>query len=191
MKARWSLLIPAGALLVLVLAVAAAFVQVHRARTRAGRYLVFILPLRIGSTYDIVVRQLRDADIPTTLPSECHTECGIELRFLNTLQTGLHLAPPTALVGDLSFRDGKLVQKTTVLGGHNPYLASVSEYSGAVSEVRKHQNQVIVSLAPSDFTDFRRQAYAFNLMCIGSMKGCTTDEYLPTVNVLEHGAGPR
>src|SRR5580700_9686868 len=107
MKARWSLLIPAGALLVLVLAVAAAFVQVHRARTRAGRYLVFILPLRIGSTYDIVVRQLRDADIPTTLPSECHTECGIELRFLNTLQTGLHLAPPTALVGDLSFRDGK------------------------------------------------------------------------------------
>src|ERR1035441_1128909 len=133
MKARWLLFITTVALIVLLLTVAAAFVQAHRARTKAERYLVLIMRLRIGSTYDVVVKQLRDANIRTTLPSDCHNECAVELLFSNYLQARLHLAPPIGFLGDLHFVDGKLVHKGTALGGSN--YAIVTEDSSQVSRV--------------------------------------------------------
>jgi len=175
-----------GVILVLLLVIATAFVRAHRARAKAEGYLRVIVPLRIDSTYDVVVKQLQDADILTTLPRDCHHECVIELRFSNDLQAMLHLAPPIGFLGDLDFADGKLVHKGTSLGG--PNYAAVTEDSSTVSEVKVHQYKIWVALSPSDFTDYRRQAYAFNLACIGSMRGCKMDELLPTINSLEHGA---
>lgn len=183
---RWLLFIVAGAVLALLLTIAAAFALADKARAEAKRYLGVIVPLRIGSTYEVVVRQLQDADIPMTLPRDCPHECVIELRFSNELQATLHLAPPIGFLGDLHFVDGKLVHKGTSLGWADQ--VSVTEDTLAPPMVSVHQYKIWIALSPSDFTDYRRQAYAFNLACIGSIRGCKADELLPTINDLKRAA---
>jgi hypothetical protein len=183
---RWLLFVVTATAIALLLVLAAAFVLAQRARTQAARYLRVVAPLRMGTTYGLVVTQLRNADIPVTLPSDCHEECILDIRFVNKWQYTLHLAPPTGLVGRLDFRDEKLVYKSTILGQGSIYAASVSEYPSAVSSVKLHQYKILVDLSPSDFTEYRKGAYAFNLACIGSVMGCKTDELLPTINDLEH-----
>ena len=167
------------------LVIALAFVQAYRARAEAARYVEVITQLRIGTTYDLALQQLRDANISVDMPTDCHHECLLDLEFVNKWQYKLHLAPPIALVGNLRFKDEKLVYKTTLLGGSNPYSAGVRETISTVSAVRVHQYKVAVDLSPSDFTEFRRLAYSFDLKCIGSMRQCNADEFLPTVNELE------
>ncbi len=181
---RWPLTVLCVVLATL-LVIALAFAHAYRARVEAGRYVAVITQMRIGTTYDVAVKQLRDADISVHLPSECHHECLLDLEFVNKWQYKLHLGPPMALVGNLGFKDEKLVYKTTGLGGSNPNSASVRESTSTVSAVRVHQYKIAVDLSPSDFTEYRRLAYSFNLKCLGSMRQCSTDEFLPTVNELE------
>ena len=177
-------------MLATLLVIALAFAHAYRARVEAGRYVGVITQMRIGTTYDLAVKQLRDAHIPVDLPSDCHHECLLDLEFVNKWQYKLHLAPPIALVGNLGFKEEKLVYKTTSLGGSNPYFASVRESTSTVSAVRVHQYNIAVDLSPSDFTEYRRLAYSFNLKCLGSMRQCNTDEFLPTVNELERRVAP-
>ena len=184
-RKRWLLAIATGLTLALLLVIASAFAQAYRARVEAGRYVGVITQMRIGTTYDLAVKQLHDANIPVDLPSDCHRECLLDLVFVNKWQYKLHLAPLMALGGDLRFKDEKLFYKTTGLWGGNPYSASVNESTSTVSAVRIHQYKILVDLSPSDFTEYRRLAYSFNLKCIGSMRRCNTDEFLPTVNELE------
>lgn len=69
----WLLLILTIVALALLLAITAAFVQAHRARTEAARYLRIVAPLRMGTAYNLVATQLRDAGLSTTcvdLPPE-------------------------------------------------------------------------------------------------------------------------
>jgi hypothetical protein len=183
-KRRWA---PAVLCVVLatLLVIALAFAQAYRARVEAGRYVGVITQMRIGTTYDLAVKQLHDANIPVDLPSDCHHECFLDLVFVNKWQYKLHLAPLIALAGDLRFKDEKLFYKTTGLWGGNPYTASVRESTSTVSAVRIHQYKILVDLSPSDFTEYRRLAYNFNLKCLGSIRRCNTDEFLPTVNELE------
>jgi hypothetical protein len=181
---RWPLAVLCVVLATL-LVIALAFAQAYRARVEAGRYVGVITQMRIGTTYDLAVKQLHDANIPVDLPSDCHHECLLDLVFVNKWQYKLHLAPLIALGGDLRFKDEKLFYKTTGLWGGNPYSASVNESTSTVSAVRIHQYQILVDLSPSDFTEYRRLAYAFNLTCIGAMRGCKTDQLLPTIDDLE------
>ncbi|MGD0415694.1 MAG: hypothetical protein ABSA80_10105 [Terriglobales bacterium] len=181
---RWPLIVLC-VVLATMFVIALAFAQAYRARVEAGRYVGVITQMRIGTTYDLAVKQLHDANIPVDLPGDCHHECLLELVFVNKWQYKLHLAPLMALAGDLRFKDDKLVRKTTLLGGSNPYFAGVRESTSTVSAVRVHQYNISVDLSPSDFTEYRRLAYSFNLKCLGSMRQCTTDEFLPTVNELE------
>jgi len=179
------LFIVAGVIFVLLLTIATAFALAHRARAEAERYLGVIVPLHIGSTYDDTVAQLHNANIPATcLPSAPRNECAIELQFSNDLQAMLHLAPPIGFLGDLHFVDGKLVHKGTSLGWVE--RVAVTEDTSAPSMVSVHQNKIWVALSPSDFTEYRKKAYSFNLMCIGALKACTLEELLPTINDLEH-----
>jgi hypothetical protein len=176
----------------LLLAITAAFVQARRARTGATRYIRVVTPLRIGTPYDLVVAQLRDADIATTcLSGDRPHECTLVFRFNNKWQYRLHLAPPAELVGQLEFRDESLVQKSTVLGRDVCCWADVLESASTTSRTTANVDssgrtwKISVEVSALDFTEYRKQAYAFNLACIGSMRGCKTDEYLPTVNDLE------
>jgi hypothetical protein len=183
-RRRWPLTVLCVVLATL-LVIALAFAQAYRARVEAGRYVGVITQMRIGTIYDLAVKQLRDANIPVDLPSDCHPECLLDLVFVNKWQYKLHLASLIALAGDLRFKDEKLVYKNTNLWGGNANSASVRESTSTVSAVRIHQYKILVDLSPSDFTEYRRLAYSFNLKCLGSMRQCNTDEFLPTVNELE------
>jgi hypothetical protein len=168
-----------------LLVVGLAFAHALRARLEARRYLDVITQMPIGTTYDLAVRQLGEANIPVNPPIDCHHDCFLNLEFTNKWQYKLRLAPPVALVGTLDFKDEKLVYKTTILGGSNPYSAGVRESTTTLSAVRVHQYKIAIDLSPSDFTEYRRLAYSFNLKCLGSMRQCNIDEFLPTVNELE------
>jgi hypothetical protein len=186
-RKRWLLLIGATVTLALILSAATAFVLAHRTRTEASRFLKVIVSLRIGSTYDDAAAQLRNVNIfVTCIPSDRPHECVVACLFVNKWQAMMHLAPSTSLLGQLDFDQGKLVFKQTILGVGSAHFASVSEYASAISLVKLHQNKIGVDLSPSDFTEYRARAYAFNLRCIGSIRGCKTDELLPTINVLDH-----
>jgi hypothetical protein len=181
-----------AAVLTSLMVATAAFVQVFRARTQAAKYISVVTPLRIGTAHDVVVAQLRDAGLPTScLPSERGSECTFVFRFSNKWQYRLRLAPPAELVGQLRFRDGQLIQKTTVLGRDVCCWVDILESASTTSTISTNVDpsgrtwKVFVQLSALDFSEYRRQAYAFNLACIGSMKGCTTEEYLPTLNELK------
>ena len=56
---------------VLLLTIAASFVVTYWVRSQAARYLGVVVQLRIGTTYDVTVAQMRNAKIPMTLLGEC------------------------------------------------------------------------------------------------------------------------
>src|ERR1700694_3073533 len=185
---RWLFRIIACAVLVLLLATTVSFFLAHRARAEAGRYLRVITALQIGTPYDVAVAQLRDAMISMTLPADCHRECMLIFHFSDKWVYMLHLAPPAELVGRIDFRDEKLVYKSTAMGRDMCCSADVLESASTISRTSSnnvdstgHPWKITVELSALDFTEYRKQAYAFNLSCIGSIRGCRTDEYLPTV----------
>jgi hypothetical protein len=192
---RWMLYIVTAVVLALLLAITAAFFQAHRARTEAARYIRVVTPLRMGAAFDLVVAQLHDANISTTcLPDEPPHECILSFRFNDKWLYLLHLAPPAELIGRLDFRDDKLVYKSTAMGREMCCSAAVLESPSTISRASHgnvdssgHPWILTVELSPLDFTEYRKQAYAFNLACIGSMRVCKTDEYLPTLHDLERG----
>jgi len=188
---RWILLIVTGVVFALLLTIFASFVLAYRARAEAARYLHVVVPLRIGTTFDATVAQLRDAGVPTTIHGDCHHECILESRFVNRWQYVLHLAPPTGLVGRIDFGNDKLVYKSTILGRDFCCSAAVTESTSTISGTSANVDssgrprKIFVDLSALDFTEYRKQAYAFNLSCIGSMRGCEPEELLPTLNDLE------
>ncbi len=195
---RWLLFVVTGVGLVLLLAIAASFVVTHRVRSQAAGYLDVVRELRIGTTYDIAVAQLHNAKTPMTLLGECSRECSLVFRFEDKLLYALHLAPPTGFIGRLRFQDGRLVSKLTVMGRDTCCMAAVQESASEISKTLPrtvdsagHPWKIIVGLSAADFTGYRNQAYAFNVACIGSMKGCRTDEYLPTAHDLERASKGR
>lgn len=188
---RWLLFIVTGAALVLLLAIAAAFVLAYRARAEAVTYIRLVTPLRIGTTYEVAVAQLRDAGISVNLPTDCRSACTLLFRFDNKWQYLLYLAPPMGLSGQLDFRDEKLVSKSTTMN-QSVYRAEVAESTSRSSRTSGdldssgRPRKVFVDLSALDFTEYRKRAYAFNVACIGLTRGCKTDEFLPAANELEH-----
>jgi hypothetical protein len=187
----WLLFIVTGTAFVLLLAIIATFVLALRARAEAVTYIRLVTSLRIGTTYDAAAAQLRDAGISPNVPTDCRSACTLLFHFDNKWQSLLHLAPPAALSGQLDFRDDKVVSKTTAMS-QSTYGAEVTESASRASRTSGdidssgRPRKVFVDLSAFDFTEYRKQAYAFDLACIGSMRGCKTDEFLPTVNELEH-----
>lgn len=177
-------LISTGGALAVLLAIAASFALVYKARADAARYLNVIIPLRIGTSYDVVVAQLRNAGIAVTLPDGCIRKCGITFSVDDRWVHRLHLAPLTRMLGILEFGNQKLLSKLTAIESDNMRAWAQEAYS---LEPRKtlgfdssgRLSGVIVYLPESDFSQNRTDAYAFNLSCIGSIKGCRADEYLP------------
>ncbi len=184
-RKRWLFLIAAGVISVLLLAVAMGLALAHYARARASRYLSVVESLPIGTPYNIAVSQLRDANISAIPSGDCQHVCGFEYRIFSRLLVKSHLVAPIGLFGQLTFSDGKLCYKRTILGGgdYGGY-ASVSESTSTISRIQRQQYLILVDLSPADFTGYRRRAYAFNLSCIASLRSCVTDELLPTAKEL-------
>jgi hypothetical protein len=189
---RRLLFIIAGLAFALLLAIAAAFVLTYRARAEAARYLRTVMELRIDTNYDIVVTQLRNAQVPLVLPSDCHRECRLSFDFDDKWLYRLRLASPAEFAGRLDFQDAKLVYKSTSIGRGVCCMAVVLESAGKISRASVsnidssgHPLKILVNLSALDFSEYRRKAYGFNVACIGSMRACRPDEYLPTINDLE------
>lgn len=185
----------AAAAAVLLLVIVISLVLAHKARVDARRYLDVVTDLHMGSSYESVVQQMRAARILPVLPDDCHSECTVAFRRNDRLLYTLHLAPPADFVGRLDFRDNKLIYKSTAMGKDVCCIAAVLESSSTASEVSLSEpafpTKITVSVSASDFTEYRRKAYAFNLSCIGSIRGCRTDEYLPTVRYLQRETVPQ
>jgi len=187
---RWLLCIVAGTALLLLSAIAATYILARLARAEAKTYIRIVMPLRIGTAYEVAVPQLGAAGIPMTLPTDCRNACTLLFRFDNRWQHMLHLPPSAEFMGYLDFRDGKLVTKSTTMT-QGIYAAEVTESTGRASrtsgdaDLSGRPQKVFVDLSAIDYTDYRRQAYAFELACMGLVRGCKTDEFLPTVNELE------
>jgi hypothetical protein len=188
-----------GCALVLVVTVSASFFAAHNARTSARRYLEVVKPLRIGTTHDDVAARLRNAGLPTTLSGDCHQECTLHFLVWDRWLYKLRLAPPVGLNGRLDFRNEMLVYKFTSLG-QDPmvWVATVAEKASQGSLIAGTQDSsenirhINVFLSASDFSEFRKKAYAFNVACIGSMRACKAVEYLPWQELerLYHEASP-
>jgi|SRR5579864_97036 len=189
---RWWPLTLGGAAFALALAIALAFAVTYRARAEAARYLRLVIPLRIGTSYDVAAAQLRNANLPMRAASgDCHLDCSLSFLVGDKWLYKLHLAPPVGFSGRLDFRKGTLVYKSTSLG-QDPMVwsATVSEgspgFGSLVPGLHGTQDSsgnvrhLSVHLSPSDFTEYRNRSYTFNLACIGSIKPCRADEYLPT-----------
>ena len=197
MRRRLSLIL-IGVSFVLLLAIATSFALAYRARSEAAKYLQIVAPLRIGTEYGAVVGELRRARLPFVLLDGCHPRCVLLLDVDDQWLYKLHLAAPAGFAGRLDFQNGKLTHKFTVMGvmGHGVCcFATVEESASATSGVfpgnldsSGHPWRLRVELAASDFGECRRQAYAFNVACIGAMRACRTDEYLTTVNCPEPAA---
>lgn len=176
--------------LALLLAIAGAFMLRHKARADAARYLQVVMPLRIGTPYAVVVSQLREAELPMTSRGDCHQECSLLFLVGDECLHRLRLAPAVAFYGRLDFRGGTLVYKSTSMGQDiMVWSAAVSEGSPGFGVLTPsvHGTQdssgnlrhVSIHLSSSDFTENRKKAYTFNLACLGSMRACRADEYLP------------
>ena len=192
---RWLLLTVGAGVLTLLLAVAFSFVFAYKAKATAARYLLVVTRLDVGTTYGVAVEQLRSEHIPLTLPSDCHHECTLLFKSDDKWLYMMHLAPPAEFVGRLDFRDEKLVYKKTAMGREMCCFAVVIESASTISRVvpgnldsAGHPWKIDVELAASDVTQYRKKAYAFDVACIGSVRGCRTDEYLPTFNDLQQSA---
>ena len=169
--------------------VAAAFASNYKARVDAARYLRIVMPLRLGTSYDAAVTQLRNAGVaadPTTRFDDCPRDCTLIFTVGDVWLYRLHLAPPVGFYGRLDFKNGALVYKVTSLGQDvMVWNAAVSEGSslephlGANVDSSGQIRQIHINLSPSDSTEFRSTAYDFKLACIGSMRGCTAVDYLP------------
>ncbi|HZQ18065.1 MAG TPA: hypothetical protein VFA90_05035 [Terriglobales bacterium] len=192
MKRTAIVLLVAAAVLALVGALAFAFT--YEARSRATRYLGFVALLRINTPNDVVASELHQAGIPIRSLGDCKQDCIMTFHVDDWQLWRLHLAPPVGFNGRLDFRHGALVYKFTSMGQDiMVWSASVAEgtpplSTEALQTSRLTGNQdssgklrhVIIDLVPSDFSEFRSKAYAFNVRCIGSLKPCEADEYLPT-----------
>ena len=190
-------LIVAGVAVALLLAIAASFALTYKARADAARYLDVVAPLRIGTPYDAVAAQLRNAGLPmeTVISSDdYHPMRSLGFLVWDKWRCKLHLAPSVGFYGRLDFHDGVLVYKKTSIGENMGSSAEVMEgdYWGPLTpgvhgnvDSSGNIRHIFVDLSPSDFTENRNKAYAFNVACIGSMRSCTAVEYLPTVNDLE------
>lgn|GEM_PF-3101030 len=193
---RWLLFTAIGTALAVILVIAASFLLAWRARSEAARYLRVVTALPIGTTYDVVRAELRYAEIPMSLPSECQQECFLVFEVDDRWLYLLHLAPPVGFSGQLSFQDQRLTDKSTSMGYGVCCGVRVSETASAISgassssslDTSRHPLKIHVDIAALDFTDYRKQAYAFDVTCIGSMRGCSTDEYLPTGKYLKQEA---
>jgi hypothetical protein len=184
-----SFLIVAGATAIsLSLAVVTSYLFAHRARTHAARYLQVVAPLRIGTGYSTTVAQLRNAQIPLTLPDKCERTCRLEFRFDDKLLYRLHLAAPSGLYSSLEFRNGTLTQKSTEMSRNTCCSAAVIESSQTSSKTTHNVNSlgqtlwITVELSADDFTAYRTQAYSFDVRCIGAHRECQSEDYLPLVS---------
>lgn len=188
---RFFLFIVTGTALLSLLAVAATFVLAHRARAEAATYIRLVKSVRIGTTFEVAVAQLREARISVDMPTDCHSACTLLFRFDNKWQSLLRLAPSVALSSQLNFQDDRLVSKSTTMN-QGIYRTELTESTSRASRTSGdvdssgRPRKVFVDLSAVDFTEYRNQAYAFDLACIGRTRGCKTGEFLPTVNELEH-----
>lgn len=180
-----------GAALVFALAVAVAFWLTFQARREAARYLRLVTVLRISTTYDAAISQLGNAGLSMrTVAGDCHHDCTLNFEVGDEWLYKLHLAPPVGFNGWLEFRNGTLTSKSTSMGQDvMVWSATVSEgspsFGSLVAGLHGTQDSsgnlrhLFINLLPADFSEYRTKAYAFNVACIGSMKACKADEFLP------------
>lgn len=193
MRTRSVFPILAASMGILLCVGAVPFILAHRARVHAARYLSVVTTLRIGTPYDSVVAQLRHARIPLAIPKDCQYNCILLFDFDDRWLYKLRLAAPLGLGGRLDFRDQQLVYKSTSMGHGLCCYVTVSESPSTKSTISLgnldsygHPTKPQVEVSPLDFSEYRNNAYSFNVACIGSMKACAVGEYLP---VLERSRG--
>ena len=194
---RWWFVAIAGTIFALVLAITVAFALTWKARGDAAKYLQVVMPLRIGTPYHVVAAQLHDAGLRVISSGDCRQDCMLTFHADDRWLYEFHFAPSIGFNGWLNFRGATLVYKSTSMGQDvMVWSATVSEGSPpggslepGVAETQDTSGNVrhlSVHLSVSDFTENRKNAYAFNVACIGAIRVCKADEYLPT-KVLKRG----
>jgi len=195
---KWLLFVIAGAAILVLLATAASYALAYKARADAARYLRVVMPLRIGTPYNVVAAQLRNAGLHVTLPDSCSDKCRTHFSVDDKWLRTFHFARAAKFFGSLEFRDTNLVSKSTGTECETGYRALVTEAESMESgKVLGFDSSgrllgVMVYLPASDFTESRTNAYSFNLRCVGASKACRDDEYLPRsssislLNVIVH-----
>jgi hypothetical protein len=166
----------------------------RKARGVAEKYLNLVMPLQIGTPYSVVATQLHNAGFHTIISGDCHRECTVNVHVDDKWLYKLHLAPSVGFNGRLDFRNDILAYKFTSMGQDvMVWSASVTEgvppfsTEGSAESSRLFEDvdlsgdirKIFVYLSASDFTEYRKKAYAFNVACIGAIKACTADQYLP------------
>ncbi len=166
----------------------------HKARSVAESYLHLIMPLQIGTPYSVVAPQFHSIGVPIRVSGDCHRECTVNVHADDKWLSRLHLAPAVGFNGRLDFRNDRLAYKFTSMGQDiMVWSASVTEgvpaffTEGPAESSRLSENvdslgnirKVFVHLSASDFTEYRKEAYSFNVACIGAIKACRADQYLP------------
>jgi hypothetical protein len=190
---RWSLFALACAALALLMMAGASFALTYKARGDAAKYLRLVMSLRIGTPYDVVAKELHDAGLPVMLSDDCHQECTLSFHVDDRWLYELHLAPSVGFNGRLDFRNEALVYKKTSMGEDVMVWtatvmedASLTSHAGENADSLGNIRRMHVFLSASDFTENRQKAYAFNVACIGSIRGCKAVDYLPAVEEPEH-----
>jgi hypothetical protein len=180
----------------LLAAGASPFVLARRARAEARRYVAAVMNLGIGTTYDTAIAQLRRAQIPLVLPTTCQHDCVLLFDFDDKWLYRLRWAAPLELAGRLDFRDQQLVYKSTSMGHESCCFVTVLESPLSSSTISLgnldssgRPAKPVVQVSPLDFSEYRKDAYSLNVACIGSIKACAVDEYLPIVTSFrrQHG----
>lgn len=180
--------LPITVIALLLVVLIGAYFSGRRKAAQAEAYLVQAKALELHVPYAVALARLRAIHLNPAQEGDCKTECELDVRFVNSWQHMLRLAPATGLEGRLLFREGKLVEKITALGYGTCCLAYVEEYQSEASSAYLPRDadgrpaKAVIHLAASDRSDFRQRAYDFNLSCISKITGCKrSEDLLPQV----------
>src|SRR5579863_6753455 len=137
---------------------------------------------------DLIYGHSLNLPSPSSLPQGCVADkCDYTFAFKNTWLSRLRLAPFTDFAAEIKVRNGQAAMRIVdyvCKRGDSGFIASVvddstGELRGGFPASRNIQKTIII-LTSESTTAQRKQAYAFNLVCLSKIGGCKDSfELLP------------
>lgn len=167
------------------------FVAVRRARDRAAEFLAIYRSFALGeTTYDEARRRLSsfEGNMHPYHPCISEDECSLHFQFTNSFLQRVNLAPPTALISSLHFRQRVLRAREVTFGQGICCVVVIREGPTSIwgepltkgSDVHIDRNnsgvlvRAIINLAPNATQQETDQAYSLNISCLSRVGGCNS-----------------